>query len=70
MFQRRFPACKNISIHAAREGGDKTKEARKNFVAISIHAAREGGDHLLGNDIPEELISIHAAREGGDSGNV
>ena len=34
----------NISIHAAREGGDiKLIIVRHNFT-ISIHAAREGGD--------------------------
>ena len=34
-----------ISIHAAREGGDRAWEAEHNtFYNISIHAAREGGD--------------------------
>ncbi len=36
---------KDISIHAAREGGDaKVAFARSALPAISIHAAREGGD--------------------------
>ena len=34
----------NISIHAAREGGDKRQPKTHNTSAISIHAAREGGD--------------------------
>ena len=56
-----------ISIHAAREGGDR-QAILSAFVqdAISIHAAREGGDTIakqLNRLIP---ISIHAAREGGD----
>ena len=33
-----------ISIHAAREGGDSGCFAAASRVAISIHAAREGGD--------------------------
>ena len=33
-----------ISIHAAREGGDKGIEAENLYWGISIHAAREGGD--------------------------
>ena len=33
-----------ISIHAAREGGDKANQHRINKIEISIHAAREGGD--------------------------
>ena len=35
---------KDISIHAAREGGDTHVYIRRMFVRISIHAAREGGD--------------------------
>ena len=33
-----------ISIHAAREGGDRALAAKKLGMKISIHAAREGGD--------------------------
>ena len=33
-----------ISIHAAREGGDRKKAMSKTITMISIHAAREGGD--------------------------
>ena len=33
-----------ISIHAAREGGDAVCGAGVRVAAISIHAAREGGD--------------------------
>ena len=57
----------NISIHAAREGGD----GFGNFLLchafeISIHAAREGGDAQKNPRLPMFTISIHAAREGGD----
>ena len=34
----------NISIHAAREGGDVIAAAFASVLVISIHAAREGGD--------------------------
>ena len=33
-----------ISIHAAREGGDPDRALQQVDAAISIHAAREGGD--------------------------
>ena len=33
-----------ISIHAAREGGDLDKNVKDFVSGISIHAAREGGD--------------------------
>ena len=33
-----------ISIHAAREGGDKQQDNPPTVLSISIHAAREGGD--------------------------
>ena len=39
------PAELNISIHAAREGGDDLQLGIITFVVISIHAAREGGDN-------------------------
>ena len=56
-----------ISIHAAREGGDLHRLTRRApRVYISIHAAREGGDAMLAKCIAVNHISIHAAREGGD----
>ena len=36
--------CVKISIHAPREGGDKSIEQEANNGIISIHAPREGGD--------------------------
>ena len=33
-----------ISIHAPREGGDKTLKPGVWYTVISIHAPREGGD--------------------------
>ena len=41
------PDCKlagHISIHAAREGGDRLSISDYADTEISIHAAREGGD--------------------------
>ena len=35
----------DISIHAAREGGDKLAFIKSSILTISIHAAREGGDY-------------------------
>ena len=55
-----------ISIHAAREGGDKTEYGFNQLGTISIHAAREGGDHHIVPLMADFNISIHAAREGGD----
>ena len=42
----RMPKVRNdeISIHAAREGGDYLGAIQRHKAAISIHAAREGGD--------------------------
>ena len=34
----------DISIHAAREGGDRLNQRDVSPLRISIHAAREGGD--------------------------
>ena len=34
----------DISIHAAREGGDRSGYDTEQSISISIHAAREGGD--------------------------
>ena len=56
-----------ISIHAAREGGDRGLEGSWLFGQISIHAAREGGDQQQPWRYKTADISIHAAREGGDS---
>ena len=36
----------DISIHAAREGGDSKQAHRRSISHISIHAAREGGDAM------------------------
>ena len=59
-----------ISIHAAREGGDRLRLRKVFFVQpISIHAAREGGDAGRHTDNLRYSISIHAAREGGDPSN-
>ena len=35
-----------ISIHAAREGGDRCVRVLRGLGIISIHAAREGGDQF------------------------
>ena len=41
-----MPLSPDISIHAAREGGDTTNiDDRDIILYISIHAAREGGDN-------------------------
>ena len=37
-------SCGHISIHAAREGGDRRNGKASRVGKISIHAAREGGD--------------------------
>ena len=55
-----------ISIHAAREGGDRKCLFSNVDGGISIHAAREGGDPEMTGKAMRHLISIHAAREGGD----
>ena len=55
-----------ISIHAAREGGDKHVKPQPKQPDISIHAAREGGDCNAALAFGGFPISIHAAREGGD----
>ena len=59
-----------ISIHAAREGGDKVKGNMFYINDISIHAAREGGDVQINGVTVLNGISIHAAREGGDLANM
>ena len=45
---------KNISIHAAREGGDLSGHSSTQAECISIHAAREGGDATHGGTDKEE----------------
>ena len=58
----------NISIHAPREGGDRTHiPPLLRSRAISIHAPREGGDRFKSCQGVNIRISIHAPREGGDS---
>ena len=57
---------RQISIHAAREGGDPTRSCDFAASDISIHAAREGGDRFEKIQKVFIAISIHAAREGGD----
>ena len=39
-----YADTQDISIHAAREGGDFNNTVDFNNFTISIHAAREGGD--------------------------
>ena len=56
----------DISIHAAREGGDMQVITACVSELISIHAAREGGDKHPVRNRNRQCISIHAAREGGD----
>ena len=58
--------AQQISIHAAREGGDQNEHLTRAEFAISIHAAREGGDCTPQPQSTHAGISIHAAREGGD----
>ena len=58
---------RQISIHAAHEGGDKTAVTPIVAAFISIHAAHEGGDALIQLRHAGSTISIHAAHEGGDS---
>ena len=67
MFLRRGPRHFMISIHAPREGGDRTNYHPHYKNSISIHAPREGGDLLVSAAYPVPWnISIHAPREGGD----
>ena len=66
-FVQKAVASGSISIHAAREGGDRDETLKDYFRQISIHAAREGGDAFADAfGEPVHVISIHAAREGGD----
>ena len=45
--RKKLIALFDISIHAAREGGDYSKLKDSSDLAISIHAAREGGDWFI-----------------------
>ena len=63
---RKLESCRDISIHAAREGGDLIFDSFIFHLTISIHAAREGGDYVCNDKTDINAISIHAAREGGD----
>ena len=45
-----------ISIHAAREGGDCVHFGEPAFVRISIHAAREGGDGNNGGETNAQKV--------------
>ena len=45
-----------ISIHAAREGGDLLNVGKLAMLTISIHAAREGGDD---RGVSHELVRHH-----------
>ena len=59
----------NVSIHAAREGGDVHGGGHEpDHLYVSIHAAREGGDGVDAGQGATDGVSIHAAREGGDFG--
>ena len=59
-----------ISIHAAREGGDKTGCIRLSRKYIFQSTPPVKAATLYGTIMPSRfLISIHAAREGGDAVN-
>ena len=66
---RHYHPQQRISIHAPREGSDRT--VTSNFARptkISIHAPREGSDGLSCRAfLLSMLISIHAPREGSDN---
>ena len=42
-----LPQSSRVSIHAAREGGDRSAEDAVIKEDVSIHAAREGGDRFI-----------------------
>ena len=46
----------DISIHAAREGGDFVNHYAKQGYSISIHAAREGGDDDIGATMADNSV--------------
>ena len=56
--ERRF----EVSIHAAREGGDLSRHQRGAYRAVSIHAAREGGDRKCATIRPETSFNPRRPR--------
>ena len=56
-----------ISIHALREEGDKSRLCSLEGAGISIHALREEGDKSRLCSLEGAGISIHALREEGDA---
>ncbi len=65
-----FGSFPDISIHAAREGGDIFAAGINVGRKISIHAAREGGDIFEAGINVGRKISIHAAVYGGHARNL
>ena len=57
----RMPA-ENISIHAAREGGDRYADYVTQAQVISIHAAREGGDDNANCPLPRSVVYFNPRR--------
>ena len=58
--------CREISIHAPREGSDALGRSERRVASISIHAPREGSDLDAWHYADHYEISIHAPREGSD----
>ena len=56
----------HISIHAPREGCDRSGNPNLIYPGISIHAPREGCDSSYRLPAGRAIISIHAPREGCD----
>ena len=52
---------RQISIHAAREGGDVVGKRNISLTRISIHAAREGGD-AVAVTLPAEISYFNPRR--------
>ena len=61
-----------VSIHAAREGGDRTAAATEHRAAVfqSTPPARAATQPARRSSMRDRDVSIHAAREGGDPGVV
>ena len=58
----------DISIHAAREGGDMSKGLKARHYAKFQSTPPVKAATPAGSSLPDRLtISIHAAREGGDT---
>ena len=53
-----------VSIHAAREGGDRVRSAIAHAGVVSIHAAREGGDATAPTMV-REVVSFNPRRPRG-----